>query len=128
MLAARSVERIGDHAEKIATNVVLAVENKTKLGKTTDISELSARSLSSLDRAMDAFFKKDIRSANVLIDDAQVLAQDCQNRMNDLRAPGNAAAVSLASVLDSIARTTMYAMDIAEVAINAAMREDSITR
>lgn len=125
MLAARAVERIGDHAEKIANNVTLAVQNKTKLGKTADIGELSARSLAALDRAMEAFFKKDIRAANVLIDDAQVLAQDCQNRMNDLRAPGNAAAVTLASVLDSIARTTMYAMDIAEVAINAAMREDS---
>jgi len=122
MLAARSAERIGDHAEKIAGNVIIACQNRTKLGKVTDIGELSARSLSTLDRAMEAFFRMDIRAANALIDDAEVLAKDCQNRMNDLRAPGSAAAIALASVIDSISRTTMYAMDIAEVAINAAMR------
>ncbi|HVO78345.1 MAG TPA: hypothetical protein VMS79_05710, partial [Methanomassiliicoccales archaeon] len=71
-----------------------------------------------------AFFKRDIKAANVLIDDAEILAKECQTMMNDLRAPGNAA-VALASVLDSVTRTTMYAMDIAEVAINAAMREEA---
>lgn len=124
LLVARGMERIGDHAEKIARNVINAIQAKAKFGDMAEISDLSSRSLSVLERSMESFFKMDIGSANLIIDEAEKLVQECQNLSSTIRLPSNVSAVTTTSVLDSIVRTTMYAMDIAEIAINAAMRQD----
>jgi len=125
MLVARGIERIGDHAEKIARNVLQAIETKAKLGNVHDVGDLSARSLSVLDRSMEAFFRRDVAGANIVIDEAEKLVQELQDRTVGMRLPTNLAAVTMTSVLDSILRTTMYATDICEIAINAAMREET---
>ena len=124
LLVARGMERIGDHAEKIARNVINAIQAKAKFGDMAEISDLSSRSLSVLERSMESFFKMDVGSANLIIDEAEKLVQECQNLSSTIRLPSNVSAVTTTSVLDSIVRTTMYAMDIAEIAINAAMRQD----
>jgi phosphate uptake regulator len=122
MLVARGVERIGDHAEKIANNVIIAVQAGTKLGDLDDIWKLSESAINVLDKAMEAFYLKDIRAANRIIDVGDELVQKCQDLNYGSRMPNSMAAIARTSVLDSITRTIMYAMDIAEVAINAAMR------
>lgn len=122
MLVARAIERIGDHAEKIAHNVIVSVEAKAKLGDLEAIRGLSESAIGVLDKAMESFFRKDIRAANATIDAGDELVKRCQELDYSSRTPSNIAAVARTSVLDSITRTTMYAMDIAEIAINGAMR------
>lgn len=122
MLVARGIERIGDHAEKIANNAVIMANSNSKISDLGEIGELSEQAIKILDMAMQAFFLKDITSANGIIDQGDSLVQRCQDLGGSSRAPGNTSTVVRTSVIDSIIRTTMYAMDIAEVAINGAMR------
>ncbi len=125
MLVARGIERIGDHAEKIAHNSIILAKSGNKITDLKEIGDLSEQAIKILDMAMQAFFLKDIGSANEIIDKGDKLVQHCQDLGSNSRMPTNISAVVRTSVLDSIIRTTMYAMDIAEVAINGAMRMDT---
>lgn len=124
MLVARSIERIGDHAEKIASNTIIAIKAKVEISNQEEIGKLSASAISLLDKAMEAFFLKDINTANLIIDQGMELVQRGQDLNTSTRMPANVAAMVKTFVIDSINRTTMLAMDIAEIAINAAMRLD----
>jgi phosphate uptake regulator len=124
MLVARGIERIGDHAEKIANNALMMAKASGTLANLDDIVKLSAQAIKILDSAMEAFFLKDIRSANSIIDLGDQLVQQCQDLNVTSRMPANMSTVVRTSVVDSITRTAMYAMDIAEIAINGAMRLD----
>lgn len=125
VLVARGIERIGDHAEKIATNALMLTSSDGKFSNAEEISKLGAQSIKVLDLAMESYFRKDIKAANNLIDLGDKLVQQCQDLSVTERLPANVCAVVRTSVIDSIARTAMYAMDIAEIAINGAMRLDS---
>jgi phosphate uptake regulator len=125
MLVARGIERIGDHAEKIATNSIILAKAGNKITDLKEICDSSEKAVKILDLAMQAFFLKDIGSANDIIDKGDELVQHCQDLGGNARMPTNVSTVVRTSVLDSIIRTTMYAMDIAEVAINGAMRMDA---
>jgi len=124
MLVARGIERIGDHAEKIASNTVIAINAKVEISNQDEIGKLSASAISILDKAMEAFFLKNIDTANLIIDQGMELVQKGQDLNTNTRMPANVAAMVKTFVIDSINRTTMLAMDIAEIAINAAMRLD----
>jgi phosphate uptake regulator len=124
MLVARGIERIGDHAEKIANNTIIAIDANVKISNQDEIGKLSESAIALLDKAMEAFFLKDIDSANQIIDKGSELVQRGQELNTTTRMPANVAALVKTFVIDSINRTTMLAMDIAEIAINAAMRMD----
>jgi len=124
MLVARGIERIGDHAEKIASNTIIAINAKVNISNQAEIDKLSDSALILLDKAMEAFFLKDIDTANLIIDQGTELVQRGQDLNTSTRMPANVAAMVKTFAIDSINRTTMLAMDIAEIAINAAMRID----
>jgi phosphate uptake regulator len=121
MLVARGIERIGDHAEKIAKNVIIAAESNVRMDGLDKILDLSAKALDVLDRSIEAFFLKDISAANAAIDAGNILVQSLERLSTQIRMPTDKAAVVATSVIDSIIRTTMYSMDISEIAINGAM-------
>jgi phosphate uptake regulator len=123
MLVARMVERIGDHAEKIAKNAIIAAGAKVKMDELGSIMGLSAKSLEVLERSIEAFFLKDIKSANAAIDAGDSLVANLEKLSTEIRMPSNKAAVVATNVIDSLIRTTMYAMDISEIAINGAMNK-----
>jgi len=123
VLLARVLERIGDHAERIAKNTLTAISARKLTGKNEEIAGLSISSLKILKESMDAFFAWDIEAANMAIDKGNVLVQDCENLRPKIRASSGMEAVVKTTVLDSIMRTAMLAMDIAEIAINGAMRK-----
>ncbi|MEM0449141.1 MAG: phosphate uptake regulator PhoU [Methanomassiliicoccales archaeon] len=124
MLVARGIERIGDHAEKMANNAITLINSGMKLGNAEEIHRMSAQAMRILEMAMESYFRKDIKAANNIIDMGDKLVQECQDLSVSERLPANLCAVVRTSVIDSITRTTMYAMDIAEIAINGAMRMD----
>jgi phosphate uptake regulator len=123
VLLARVLERIGDHAERIAKNTLTAISAKKLTGKNEEIAGISSSSLEVLKESMDAFFVWDIEAANMAIDRGNVLVQECENLRPKIRASSGMEAVVKTTVLDSIMRTAMLAMDIAEIAINGAMRK-----
>ena len=123
MLVARGIERIGDHAEKIAKNVIIAAESNVKMDGLESILEMSAKSLDILDRSINAFFLKDISAANTAIDAGYLLVQNLEKLTTQIRMPTDRAAVVATNVVDSIIRTAMYSMDISEIAINGAMNK-----
>lgn len=122
MLAARLIERIGDHAEKIArTSLIRHDEGDDRMRK--KLRGLSKRAIDILDKAVESLFKRNINEANLVIDDGSKLVDDCER----LRPGGDikgCASLDENTVLDSILRTAMYSIDIAETAINLTMNKD----
>jgi phosphate uptake regulator len=122
MLAARLIERIGDHAEKIAhTSLIPHDEGDDNILKR--LRGLSERAVKILDNAVESLFKRDIDEANLVIDEGSKLVEDCERLK-----PGGDIKVCTSlnenTVLDSILRTVMYSIDIAETAINLTMNKD----
>ena len=68
---------------------------------------------------MTSFFSRDVNKANKVIDSADELSERIKetsySSQNDFTA-------EVMSILDSVSRVAMYSADIAELAINDAMR------
>lgn len=122
MLMARIMERIGDHAEKIAKNAIVQAELNSNEGDLGAIGGISLEALEVLSEAVESFFLRDVPEANRTIDRAKELAGRAERLFPDLPSRINKGAVTLTSVLDSVIRTIMYSTDVAELAINEAMR------
>jgi len=122
MLAARLIERIGDHAEKIArTSLLHGGKGNKSLMKYLKL--LSDRAIDTLNKSVESLFKRDIHEANLVIDEGAKLVEDCES----LRPGGDSRGCSSLyenTVLDSVLRTAMYSIDIAETAINVTMNAD----
>lgn len=124
MLAARPLERIGDHAEKIARNAMLRGGGEADPSVVRRMRELSQRALSVLEEAVKAMFRRDVEEANRAIDDGNAVVRDCEDLRGSMELSGREGVIEDA-ILDSIIRTSMYAVDIGETAINMAMTGDS---
>ncbi|OPX63476.1 MAG: transcriptional regulator PhoU [Methanomassiliicoccales archaeon PtaB.Bin215] len=123
MLVARGIERIGDHAVRISRNALISAEDPDKLPAAAEIRKLSAESMKVLEKGMDALFRKDIPEANEVIDQGREVVKRCEKLGQVTRAKDSREAIIINMVMDSIIRSTMYAVDIAEIAINGAMRQ-----
>jgi hypothetical protein len=73
---------------------------------------------------MDSLFRKNIDQANAVIDEGKEVVRLCEKLGKELRTEDSREAIITHMVLDSIIRSTMYAVDIAEIAINGAIRND----
>jgi phosphate uptake regulator len=122
MLVARGIERIGDHAVRIARNALISAEDEEKLEGADQLKSLSAEAMSVLEKGMEALFRKDIDKANAVIDEGGRVVRKCEKVGQGLHAQSSRDAIITNMVLDSIIRSTMYGVDIAEIAINGAIR------
>ena len=121
-VSARGIERIGDHAEKIARNTLLLADSDIKMKEYSDIENASNAAIEIFDRAIEALFLKNIKTANDVIDRGNELVRSCEKMRARIDSSIPIELVAKTTVIDSITRTTMYSMDIAEIAINGAMR------
>ena len=118
-LVAKLLERIGDHAERIAVTVPVLSNGKgldPKLVK--ELEEATASAIMILDRAFGALMAGDIDSANVTIDSRahhQKLVDALSHRVATRKGEE---LLALAAIVDSLGRVASYATDIAEQAIN----------
>jgi phosphate uptake regulator len=117
LLIARSIERIGDHATKLAKNAANLEKDTPIINDLVDISE-DIRKI--LDAAINAFYWNKFEDANEVIirsknvmDKIEKLKQKILGMKNETRT-----IVSLVYIVDSLERTRSYAEDIAETAIN----------
>ena len=118
MLISRIIERIGDHATKIAESVRLLDGNDINESIINEIAHSSDISLKILDKSMNAFFSEDLNEANESIDMSTKLNRASDTVMKKIREQESDVVVSLASIIESVRRTGLYATDISEIAIN----------
>jgi phosphate uptake regulator len=118
MLISRILERIGDHATKIAESTLLLEGMEIEDRIIRDINQASGISLDILDKSMKAFFSEDLNEANEAIDLSDRLNKASDSLMKKIRHQESDVVVFLTSIIESVRRAGLYATDIAEIAIN----------
>jgi len=117
LLVARSIERIADHAKKLASNTKLIKGKIEIIAKIVNVSEAIMKEF---DEAMNAFNHNKFEHANDVVNKARALGKKTQELTHEifsLKLPAMTI-VSLAYIIDSLERTRAYVLDIAETAIN----------
>ncbi|MFW9901634.1 MAG: PhoU domain-containing protein [Candidatus Thorarchaeota archaeon] len=111
------LERIGDHAVRIAKNVLLIEYNKIEKDLIKNILEASNLSLNLLDKSLDAWLQKSISLANENIEAIKELLSITEKISLNTT---NSAELSIAIgyIIESIRRTAEYSGDISEIIIN----------
>jgi len=121
LLASRVLERIADHAVRIAGTVEMIGHEKVP-GRIFDLLErMAERAAGGLADALDSFDSRDIEKANAVIDGAKQLTRERDQILRELTTKRARLAVGLAYVLESLERAAFYASDLAEIAINRAV-------
>lgn len=123
LAAAKALERIADHATRIAHSVSLLGGSRIETGTMNEIEKLSNQAISILDCSIEALFKKDPILANKCIERSAELREGTNAFLREIMKRRGNVAVGLAFAAESIERTGGYSSDIAEIAINLAEGE-----
>ena len=111
----RFLERIADHAVKIARNVLLIDYQKIDKGLYKNIMNASKISLDLLNMSLDAWLQNSLTLANENIESTKKLAKVCNTiKIN----PNSEYLVEIGFIIESIRRTGEYSSDISEIIIN----------
>lgn len=117
LLVARSLERIADHAARIATNAQESLKGEALMGR---MVLLSGAIIALLDDATSAFYKGRSDLSHEIVNRSRDLRKSAQEMKHDLLTLHEepTTIVPLAYVIESLERTLAYATDIAEIGIN----------
>src|SRR5881409_3046385 len=120
-LIAKLLERIGDHAERIARTYPTFAQGRLepKLIKEMDAARESAMAI--LDKAFTALLTADIDAANEAVDDLARHQKLIDGLSHHVATRKGEELLALAAIVDSLGRTANYATDIAEIAIDHAV-------
>jgi phosphate uptake regulator len=121
LLASRVLERIADHAVRIAETVTMLGREKLPAGVVASLDNLSDAAARALAEAVDSLETKDVARANAVVDDAKLVTREREKILRELATKRGRMAVGLAYVLESLERSSLYASDLAEIAINHAV-------
>ena len=113
----RFLERVGDHAVRIAKNVLLIDYKKIEKDLIKNILKASKLSLELLNRSLDAWLQKNILLANENIERIKDLISTTEKI--SLNTTDSAEfSIAIGYIIESIRRTGEYAGDISEIIIN----------
>jgi phosphate uptake regulator len=121
LLASRILERIADHAVRIAETVELLGREVTPVKLVGELERMADRAATCLADALDSLDERDIEKANEVIDAAEQVTRERVHVLRELASKRGRLAVGVAYVLESIERAAFYASDLAEIAINRAV-------
>ena len=127
-LVAKLLERIGDHAERIAATQDILTHGKGLDGRLAkELEEACGSAISILDQAFGSLMAGDIEAANRAID-----AKDHHQKLIDALSHRVATKkgeelLALGAVVDSLGRVAGYATDIAEAAIDLGVTREEKT-
>jgi phosphate uptake regulator len=118
LMAARLIERVADHAVRIAENVEAMRGDEIHAKLAHRIEKQAKRAFQLFGDAMATFHKRDATAANAIISEAALFRASQDNIIKESLSLGGESILHVAYALDSIGRTAAYAADIAETAIN----------
>lgn len=112
-LIIKSIERVGDHAVKIASNVL-----KMDAGIRADdpIFKMAELSRKVFENSIGSMEEEDLLTINKIVVDAKNVSQFGVSL--ESRGDGNPSNIALSMILESLRRVAEYSADIAEVSIN----------
>ena len=116
-LISRHLERIGDHAVRIANNIAKLIEKKIDSNIIEHLSKASSFSLDILNDSLDALRTRNIDLANDCIEAISNLVDLCEE-ISKFPTDSKEISLTLNYIAESIRRTGEYAGNIAEVIIN----------
>ncbi len=107
LLVSRALERIADHGLRI-----YSLLGQKKLNN-SDLKNYIKSATEIMNRSMEYFFKKDVRSANLEISKKEYFKSERDNINRSLR--GKADGILLAEILEDAERIALYSTDICEL-------------
>ncbi|MFX1524345.1 MAG: PhoU domain-containing protein [Promethearchaeota archaeon] len=113
----RFLERIGDHASKIAKNVLVLIKYKIDDNLKEEIKTVSILSLELLNKSLDAWLQRSITLANENIEDIKELISTTE-KINLSTNNNPHISIAIGYIIESIRRTAEYSGDISEIIIN----------
>ncbi len=114
----KSVERIADHAVKIA-QAVLSLSHALDPTVIRKISEMSSTAKSAFENSTKSLYKKDYLLADNVVAQAEAMEQKESEVMKIIAEKARVTEMpSIRMIMESIRRTAEYAGDIAEVVLN----------
>lgn len=123
---ARQLERVGDHAEKIAT-LTTQFENPLPAGFAEKIETKAEASRRIVEQAASTIIgDADIETAHSALDNRDELTADLEDLERDLHERDVPESHLIALTLDSLTRTAEYGGNIAEVALQTVARDGKL--
>lgn len=122
-LISRIIERIGDHAVRIAENSLTLVDEKVDEEIIKSIVSASKIALETFTKSIDTWVKRDIQTANENIESIPKLLSKCEKIINRELDVKGASSLEISYIAESIRRTGEYAGDISELVINQLISE-----
>ena len=123
-ILSRIIERVGDHAVRIAEHTLPIIETDLDKKTLTIIKKASTMSLEIFDRSIVSFFNSDMKEANRNIESINVLESLCGEINNIVLKHDTMIAISLNYISESIRRAGEYAGDISETVINLLVEQE----
>jgi phosphate uptake regulator len=123
LLISRIIERIGDHAVKIAkcTSVLIPQKGDRHIQQSMRLASVAALVL--LGASLESWFKRDLRTANQNIDGLPALQKQCDGINTQAQHLKSIYSIAATDIAESIRRTGEYSADISELVINSLMVE-----
>jgi phosphate uptake regulator len=121
-VAAKSIERVADHACGIAEKAI-KLKNKIPEKSLQKINKMSHLALTVLQNSVEALLRRDYELADKTVDTAENIRTLEDEIMAILEEDNMHDQANIKLALESIRRTAEYASDIAEVAINETIGE-----
>jgi phosphate uptake regulator len=122
---ARTIERIADHACKIAANSAELKKADVAPRTLKLIEDYSTFSAELFEKSVRSFYGKDMKLANETMDSADKGASFRKRLARNIPKADSTVAVALAFISDSIERVASYSTNICEIAINHVTLEES---
>jgi phosphate uptake regulator len=122
-VSGKIIERIGDHAVKIASNSKLADHGSRSQELNDAILKASNYSIDMFDKAINSWYNRDIKSANDNIEESNELEKLCDEIDQISLKTDHEVALAIGRIADSIRRTGDYSTDISENVINYLIRD-----
>lgn len=117
-LISRFLERIGDHAVKIAKNALKIIDKGIDQKIIDKMVEASKIAINSLNDSYEAWLEEDIDAANQNIDNVSKLIEVCEEIPLSSSQNDPEIAIAIGYIIESIRRTGEYSGDISEIIIN----------
>jgi len=123
-ILSRIIERVGDHAVRIAENSQPIIDAGLDKKIIEALRKASVMSLEIFDRSVISFFNTDMKEAHRNIESIAALENICGDINNMVLKQETLVAIHVGYVAESIRRSGEYAADISETVINLLVGEE----